>query len=175
MSKSAKEITSENFSAAVNSAYALTKKLHSAVLALKIILPLGSILLALHAMILFLGILGTVVYNNPETLIVFRALPFISEYWNSVWGTVSSITELLYLRIIILVAILFLVSFAICSIAMLIIFCFTKAETCVIEGNTAKKPNSFTTIWTEHPGHILLHLKARLQSGAEFAESLQVF
>lgn len=139
MSKRIKEVTAENLSSAVEYAYALNKQMHSNVLALKIVLPLGSILFALHSLLLFLGVIGVVVYDKPERLIAFNALPFITKYWNGVWGMFSSITEILYVKIILMVVFLFLVPFAICSIATLIIFCLTKAEKRVIGGNTAQR------------------------------------
>lgn len=139
MSKRTKEITAENFSAAVDYAYALNKKMHTNVLALKIVLPLGSVLFALHSMILFLGALGVSVYDNPERLIAFNALPFIQKYWNGVWEIFSSFTDLLYVKIILMVVYLFLVPFALCSIVMLIISYLTKAKKPEIKGNTAQK------------------------------------
>ncbi|MBO5321310.1 MAG: hypothetical protein J6B22_01725, partial [Clostridia bacterium] len=120
MSNRIKQITAENFPEAVDYACALNKKMCANVLAKKIVLPLGSVLFALHSMILFLGALGVSVYDNPERLIAFNALPFIQKYWNGVWEIFSNFTELLYVKIILMVVFLFLVPFVISSIAAII-------------------------------------------------------
>jgi len=151
MSKRTKEITVENFSAAIDYAYDLNKKMNTNVLALKIVLPLGSVLFALHSTILFLGALGVSVYDNPERLIAFNALPFIQKYWNGVWEIFSNFTELLYIKIILMVVFLFLVPFVISSIAVIIISCMTKGKKPVISGNTAQRAKQLYTYLDEAP------------------------
>lgn len=115
------------------------------VLALKILLPLGSILFALHSMILFLGALGISVCNNPERQIAFNALPFIQKYWNGIWGIFSNFTDLLYVKIILMVVFLFLVPFVVSSIAAIIIYSKTRVKKPVIEGNTAQQAKRLYT------------------------------
>ncbi len=151
MSKRTKEITVENFSAAIDYAYDLNKKMNTNVLALKIVLPLGSVLFALHSTIFFLGALGVSVYDNPERLIAFNALPFIQKYWNGVWEIFSNFTELLYIKIILMVVFLFLVPFVISSIAVIIISCMTKGKKPVISGNTAQRAKQLYTYLDEAP------------------------
>lgn len=151
MSNRIKQITAENFPEAVDYACALNKKMCANVLAKKIVLPLGSVLFALHSMILFLGALGVSVYDNPERLIAFNALPFIQKYWNGVWEIFSNFTELLYVKIILMVVFLFLVPFVISSIAAIIISCTTKGKKPVIEGNTAQRAKQLYTYLDEAP------------------------
>ncbi|MBQ9859735.1 MAG: hypothetical protein IJO76_03540 [Clostridia bacterium] len=139
MSKRVKEITEETFSDAVDYAHFLNKKLHFNVLSQKIILPLGSILLALHATILFLGVIYLLVRDNPEKLVAFNAFPFIPACWNGIWGAFSNITENLYVKIFLVIVFLFIVPFAVCSITALIVFCLTKSKSPAIEGSTVKR------------------------------------
>ncbi len=151
MSKRTKEITTENFSEAIDYAYTINKKMTANLLSFKIILPLGSILFALHSMLLCLGALSISVYDKPDRLIAFNALPFIQKYWNGVWDFFSSFTDLLYLKIILMVVFLFFVPFVISSVAAIIIFYTTKGKKPVIEGNTAKKAKELYTYLKNAP------------------------
>ena len=139
MSKRIKEITTENFSAAVDYAYRLNKKLHANVLATKIVLPLGTIVFALHALVLFLGAIYTLVQNNDARIIAFNNFGFIVSYWTGIWGICQSLSDLVYIQIILMVLFLFMVPFVISSIAAIIISCATKGKSPAIEGNTAQK------------------------------------
>jgi hypothetical protein len=60
MPKRIKEITAENFSAAVDYACDLNRRMHACILARKIILPLGSLVFALNVFFLFMGLFFSV-------------------------------------------------------------------------------------------------------------------
>ena len=136
MTKKVKEISKENFSEAVSYAHALNKKMHTNVRAQKIVLPLGNILFTLHALILFLGVLCFT--GNGFAV---NSLPFVLNYWNAIWGMFGSITEILYIKIILMVLYLFIVPFVICSIIVLILSLKTKVKSPEIKGNPAQKAN----------------------------------
>ncbi|MBQ8550321.1 MAG: hypothetical protein IJ426_03165 [Clostridia bacterium] len=140
MIKRTEEISKENFPEAVNRAYALNKRMHTNTLAQKIVFPIGSILFTLHALILSLGVFcfaGTL--TAPNDGLAFNSLPFVLKYWNAIWGMFGSLTEILYIRIILMVLYLFLVPFVICSIIVLILSRKTKVKAPEINGNPAQQ------------------------------------
>ncbi len=139
MIKRVKTITEENFSDAVDYAYVLNKKMHFNVLSEKIVLPFGSILLTLYTTTLFLVSIYLMAQNNPERLTAFNALPFVPEFWDGIWGTLGNITDLLYVKIIIIIASLIIVPFIFSSIVALIVFCLTKPNKPEAEESTAKE------------------------------------
>ena len=84
MSKKIKEITTENFSEAVDYAYSLNRKLTAFIPTQNILVPLGSILFSLHITILALGLIYALV-PHPATTALIDAIPFIDNYWNAVF------------------------------------------------------------------------------------------
>ena len=134
-----KKISEENFSTAVDHAYTLNKRMRFNVLALKIVLPLGSIVFALHAIIMLLGALYTLVQDDAARVIAFNSIEFIINYWKGVWVVCQSVSELVYVQVILMILYLFFVPFVISSIAAIIIYCTAKVKALVVEGNTAKK------------------------------------
>lgn len=139
MSKRIKQITAENFAVAVDYACTLNKKMHANVLAKKIVLPLGSFVFALHSIVMLLGALYMLVQDNVSRVIAFHSIKFIINYWNGIWNFCQNVSELIYVQVILMVLYLFLVPFAISSIAAIIIFYIAKGKELVIKGDTAKK------------------------------------
>lgn len=152
MSKKIKEITTENFSEAVDYAYSLNRKLTAFIPTQNILVPLGSILFSLHITILALGLIYALV-PHPATTALFDAIPFIDNYWNAVFGMVCNISNLLYIQIILMVVYLFLVPFAICSITAIIIFLRTKGQTPSFKGGAAKQAKQLHSYLENAPLH----------------------
>lgn len=151
MSKKIKEITDEKLSAAIDYAYTLNKKMNANVLTLKIVLPLGSVLLALHAIVLFLGVIYVLVPNDTVNVIAFNQFEFITRYWNDVFGICCSISDLVYVQVILMILYLFIVPFVISSIAALMIFCTTKGKKTAIEGNNAQRAKQLYAYLDQSP------------------------
>lgn len=139
MSKRVKNITDENFPAAVDYACTLNKKMHANVLAQKIVLPLGSIVFSLHTIILLLGAIYALVQGDAARLIAFDHFEWIASYWNDILGICNSLSDLVYVQVILMILYLFIVPFVISSIAAIIISCTTKGKKLVVKGNTAQK------------------------------------
>lgn len=139
MSKRIKTISEENFSAAIDYACTLNKRMNTNVRAQKIVFPLGTIVFTLHAIMLFLGAMYALVQNNPERVIAFNNFKWITSYWNGIWGICNSLSNLVYVQVILMILYLFIIPFLISSIAVIIISCRTTAKNLVIKGNTAQK------------------------------------
>ncbi len=139
MLKKNTSITDENFCEAVNVACAWNRRLRCKFYTRKIILPFGSIVFTLCATILFLGVLYTAVYNDPQRSIAFDVLPFIQKSWDAVWGMMGNLTELLHVKIMLMILLLVLAPFVFCSIANFLLSCVINVKKPVIQGNTAQQ------------------------------------
>ena len=73
-------ISKENFPAAIKYAYRLNKKMAVNAFAQYVILPIGSILFAFHALILLLGLAQMVAQDNNTTIAIVDALPNTEVY-----------------------------------------------------------------------------------------------
>ena len=139
MSKKIKNITAENFSEAVDYAYTLNKKMTANVLAKKILIPLGSIVFALNALLLFMGTIYAFIPNEAARTIVFDKFKFVASYWDSIWGMCCNISDLVYIQVALMVLYLFIVPFVICSIIAIIISYTAKGTESEFKGNDAQK------------------------------------
>ena len=137
--KKVEKISKENFPKAVKYAYSLSKKRHADFLAQNIVLPLGSILFGVHALILILGVAYEVVTDNNTNLAFFDTFSFIPDYCHKIWGFFGEITDVMFLKIVMFFALLYLVPFVVCGIISFIIRIFTKGQKPVIEGSDAKR------------------------------------
>lgn len=135
MSKRIKQITAENFNQAVDYAYTLNKKLATFVPARKIIIPTLGIVFALHTAALIIGAILTLVSNHTTITALAGKLPFISGYWNAVFGLFSGFSNVIYIPIILMVLYAFFVPFAICSIEAIIISRCVDFKEPEIKGN----------------------------------------
>lgn len=145
MSKKITMISEENFSESVDYAATLNRKTRSEILARKIVLPLGTIVLALNALLIFLGAIYALVYNNPERLFAFAKFSFIGEYWNHILGFFSKFTDLIYVKVILMITYLLIVPLALSCVLKIIISVLTKVEKPEIRGNTAEKAKRLYT------------------------------
>lgn len=151
--KKIEKISKENFPEAVKYAHSLNKKRHADVLAQNIVLPLGSILFGVHVLILALGLAYEIVAERNHQLAFFETFHFIPDYCHKLWGFFGEITDIMFLKIIMFFALLYLVPFFVCGIISLIIRVFTKGEKPVIEGSDAKRAKQLYSYIEQAPTH----------------------
>ena len=132
-------ISKENFPKAVRYARALNKKMTTNALAQYIVLPLGSMLFAVHALILLFGLALAVVAENNGSLPILDKFPFIASYCNWLWGQISAITDVMFLKIVMIFALLYLVPVVVCGVIRLILSIFTRGQKTTIDGTIAQQ------------------------------------
>ncbi|MBR5502571.1 MAG: hypothetical protein IKV55_06020, partial [Oscillospiraceae bacterium] len=137
MLKRITKISAQNFSEAVDYANALNKKRIVTIRVRKLLLPLGSFMFALHALLLSLGVLYALA--SETELVAFEAVGFIPGYWNGVTGLLDGITNLGYLHALLMMLYLYFVPFVVCSVAALVIARTTKATPLTVTGSTAER------------------------------------
>ncbi len=125
--KKMKDISSQNLSEAIDYAYAFNKKKTGAVLIRKVIVPLGSLVFAIHSLLLIIGIyLSTL---SPQQLLAFGGFRCILTYSRSITD-VNVILSLIYA---------YLIPFALSGLAALIISRITRVEEPMLSGTVAEK------------------------------------
>lgn len=139
MSKKIISVTKENFPQAVKYAYSLNGKMAANAYAQKIVLPLGSLLFAFHVFIFLLGIALAIATENSVSLAILDAVPALRNYCFLLWDGCNVITENIYCKILLCIAVLYLLPLVVCGIVRLMIAIFMRGEKPVIEGTDAQK------------------------------------
>ena len=103
------------------------------------VLPLGSMLFAVHALILLFGVALAVVAENNASLPILDKFPFIANYCNWLWAQISTVTEITFLRVIIIFALLYLIPVVVCGVIKLILSIFIKGQKPTINGTIAQQ------------------------------------
>ncbi len=151
--KKIEKISKENFPEAVKYAHSLNKKRRADIIAQNIVLPLGSILFGVHALIFILGVAYEVIAEHNHQLAFFNTFRFIPDYCHKLWGFFGEITDVMFLKIIMFFALLYLIPFVVCGTISLIIRIFTKGEKLMIEGSDAKRAKQLYSYIDETPSH----------------------
>ena len=138
MSKKITKIAEGNFSAAVGYAYTLNKKMDANRWAQNILVPLGSLLFAIHLLIFVLGLTYEVVTEHNAKLAIFDTLRFIPDYCHYLWAQFGRISDLPYLKVAMFLILLYLVPFAACGIVRLFLPLFAKGQAPEIDGSAQK-------------------------------------
>lgn len=138
MSKKITKISRENFSAAVDYAYTLNRKMDASRWAQNILVPLGSLLFAIHLMIFILGLAYEVVTEQNVKLAIFDTLRFVPDYCHYLWAQFGKITDLPFLKVVMFFVLLYLVPFAACGIVRLFVPLFAKGQAPEIDGTAPK-------------------------------------
>lgn len=138
MAKEITKISKENFSAAVDYAYTLNKKMDVIRWAQSILLPLGSLLFAAHCLIFALGLTYAATEENNAHLAIFDTLRFIPDYCHSLWAQFGKITDLPFLKVAMFFVLLYLVPVAACGIVSLFLPIFAKGQAPEIDGTAPK-------------------------------------
>ncbi len=137
--KKIEKISKENFPKAIKYVRLLNKRRQADIIAQNIVLPLGSILFGVHALILLLGVVYEVVAENNHRLAFFDTFSFIPDYCHKLWGFFGKIADVMFLKIVMFFVLLYLVPFVVCGIVSLIIRAFTKGQKLIVEGSDAKR------------------------------------
>lgn len=153
MSKKITKISKENFPAAIKYAYSLNKKMTANILAQNIVLPLGSMLFAIHTFILLLGIAHAIVADNNGSLAILDAFPFIPDYCISVWEQFGLITDLVFFKIVMFFASLYLVPIVACGVVRLILSIFIRGKKPTLEGTAAQQAKQLYLYVEQGPFH----------------------
>ena len=132
-------ISKETFPNAVRYAHALNKKMAANALAQYIVLPLGSMLFALHALILLFGLALVVVAENNGSLPILDKFPFIASYCNWLWEQLGAITDVMFLKIVMIFALLYLIPVVVCGVIRLILSIFISGQKPTIDGTIAQQ------------------------------------
>jgi hypothetical protein len=84
-------------------------------------------------------------------VVATEVFPFFSKYWNSIFGFFGTITDLLYVKIILILGFLFVVPFLLCSIITIIVFHCTKNTPLSITGSVAKSAKQLNSYISNSP------------------------
>ena len=137
MSKPITRISSLNFAEAVEAIYAFKLKKAVAIRTRNLILPLGSLVFALHALLIALG--GLYALMSQEEALALETLTFIPTYWNGVMDVFRSITDLWYVHALLMVVYVFLVPFAVSGVLALIVRLTTHVKQPTLSGNVPEQ------------------------------------
>lgn len=138
MAKKITKISKENFSAAIDYAYTLNRKMDANRWAQNILVPLASLLFAAHCLIFVLGLTYEVVTEHNAKLAIFDTLRFIPDYCHYLWAQFGRIAESPYIKVAMFFVLLYLVPFAACSIVRLFLPLFVKGQAPEIDGTAPK-------------------------------------
>ena len=132
-------ISGGNFSNAVKYAHSLNKKMAVNAVSQYIVLPLCSMLFAIHALVLLFGIALAVVAENNASIPLLDKFPFIANYCNWLWGQFSAVTDLDYLKAALAFVLLYLIPVVVCYVIKLILSIFISGQKPEITGTVAQQ------------------------------------
>lgn len=122
------KISKENFSATINYAYLLNRKMTANISLQNIILPIGSILFAINTFICLLGIAQIIVADNNGNIPFIVKFDFLSDFIESVWNRFGITSEHLILKCIIFFLLLYLIPIIVCGVVRFIVSFFIKEQ-----------------------------------------------
>ena len=149
MSKAITKITAENFSDAVKYAHAYKRKRAVARLTRKVILPLGSLLFFLNALLITLGAFSALL--TEVKLVTFETPDFITGYWEGVLAVFRSITPLWGLHIPMMLVYLFLLPYAVCSVLALAVALLTRVKGLTVSGTVPEQAKQLSEYASDIP------------------------
>lgn len=149
MSKAITKITAKNFSDAVKYAHAYKRKRAVARITRTVILPLGSLLFFLNALLITLGAFSALLTGvKPVT---FDIPDFITGYWEGVLSVFRSITPLWGLHVPMMLVYLFLVPYAVCSVLALAVALLTRVKGLTVSGTVPEKAKQLSDYAADIP------------------------
>lgn len=153
MAKKITFITDSNFPEAMKYARSLNRKMAVSIPAQNIVLPLGSILFAIHTFILLLNLAQVIAAENGGSIAILASFPFISNYCVIVWDKFGLITQNIYLRVFMFAILFYLLPSIVCAIVRLMISIFIRGKKPTLEGNAAQKAKQLYSFVAQAPLH----------------------
>lgn len=153
MAKKITFITESNFPEAVKYARSLNRKMAAGIHAQNIVLPLGSIVFAIHSFILLIALAQVIAAENGGNIAFLASFPFISNYCVIVWDKFGLITENIYLRVFMFAALYYLLPIIVCAIVRLVISFFVKCKKPELAGNAKHQAKQLKAFVAQAPLH----------------------
>lgn len=153
MAKMITDISKDNFPTAVKYACSLNRKMTANIHAQNLVLPLGSMLFALHAFILLLGVAHAIATEKGGSVPFLDTFPIFPQYCTNLWLLFGRITDQVFLRVIMFFALLYLVPIVVCGIVRLALSIYIKGETPTLEGTVPKQAKQLYRYVEQGPFH----------------------
>lgn len=153
MAKKVTFITERNFSEAVRYARSLNRKMAAGIHGQNIVLPIGSIVFAIHTFILLLGLSQVIAAENGGNIALLESFPFIMDYCNFIWDKLALITQSPYLKVFLLAAYYYLLPIAVCAVIRLAISIFVRGKKPELGGSTKQQAKQLCTFVAQAPMH----------------------
>lgn len=134
-----KPVNSKNFPEAVQYAKELNRLITSHLRIRTIALPIGCISFMLLSALFTLGFFGAEVSHYKA--FIPEKLTFISDFWGKLMSFCNELTTAWYFKAVFIIALLFLVSFAITSLLAVLVNLLTRVKAPALEGDHVKQVN----------------------------------